>query len=65
MNIVLLPFFVATADFIPNFDIPEEEMEITEEQREKTRMEALRKNPAFQGRFVDMIDEMIAAGILA
>ena len=66
MALVILPLIVSTGDDVPEFDdVTDETMAAKMEEYSQDRFNAMANHPIFQPRFKAIIDEMIAAGILA
>jgi len=65
MSLIILPLIVSTGDEVPDFnDVTDENMAEKTEEYNKDRLTLMKKHPIFQPRFKDIIDDMIAAGIL-
>jgi len=66
MALVILPLIVSTGDDVPEFDdVTDETLAAKMEEYSQDRFNAMANHPIFQPRFKAIIDEMIAAGILA
>ena len=65
MSLMILPMIASTGDQAPNFDdVSNEELPKKMAEYELEKIKIMTNNAAFRQRFIDMLDEMIAAGIL-
>jgi len=65
MSLMVLPLTVSTGDDVPDFEgVSEENLAAKMEEYETDRLNVMTNHPVFQPRFKDIIDDVIAAGIL-